>query len=413
MSRALIVAYTNYVHDGRVKRHAEALAARGDSVDVICLDRVGQLNGVNIVGLDIPRYRGASKSSYLSNYIRFFIKAAAIATRRGIRQKYDVVIACTMPDAVVLCAVPLRLMGSRVVLDVHDTMPELYRDKFGGRRGALGARLLMIEERVSAALADRVLAVHEPHRQRLVQSGISPSKIHVVMNSPDSRIFGSCPRTNQPDGNFTVVCHGTLARRLGLDVAIKAVAILKERIPRLRLRIVGEGDYRREAKNLVTALRLEQMVTFEDPVPIEQLPALLAHAAVGLVPNRASSATHLMLPVKLMEYASLGIPSIAARLDTIERYFGEDAVRYFEPDNEASLAEAILDLYGRPELWRCLALRGRAVACQVSWPTQRSHFYHAIDSLLGAPRVQGWEDSPGYRESPKSDHLQQNGHVSD
>jgi glycosyltransferase involved in cell wall biosynthesis len=383
VARALIIAYTTYIHDGRVKRHAEALAERGDHVDVISLDQGGVVvNRVNIVGLGIPRYRGASRTSYVGNYVRFFSRATAAALHMSISNRYDLVIACTMPDAVVLCTVPLRLLGTKVILDVHDTMPELYRDKFGGRRGAFGARMLMIEERLSAACAHRVLAVHEPHRQRLIQSGIEASKIQVVMNSADSRIFRPDAIRAGSDAHFTVICHGTLARRLGLDVAIKAIALLKDRIPELRLRIVGDGDYRSEAVELVKALKLEDRISFTDPVPIEKLPQLLQEASVGLVPNRPSSATHLMLPVKLLEYTALGIPSIAPRLKTIQRYFDCDSVRYFDPGNEVSLAEAIADLFHDRELRRRITVGGLAAARRMSWSGQLTQFYGVVDSLL-------------------------------
>ncbi len=388
MIRALLIAYTTYIHDGRVRRHAEALATRGDHVDVICLGSPGRLDGVNVIGLDIPRYRGGSRSSYLNSYFRFFLRATAVAMRLNSGGRYDVVIACTMPDAVVLCTLPLRLLGAKVVLDVHDTMPELYRDKFGGARGAFGARLLMIEERASAALAHRVLAVHESHRERLIQSGIDARKISVVMNSPDSRIFA--PRAHPlRDEGFTIVCHGTVTRRLGLDVAIRAIALLRDRISKLRLRIIGDGDYRPEAESLVEALQLKGQVSFLDPVAIDELPKVLREASVGLVPNRASSATHLMLPVKLLEYATLGIPAIASRLKTIERYFGNHAVRYFEPDRETSLAEAIADLYHNPDLRRHIAGCAREVSRRISWASQRGRFYEVIDSLA-AGRSDAW-----------------------
>ena len=176
MARILVIAYTNYAFDGRVKRHAEALAARGDEVDVLSLasDHDGMLNGVNIIGLRMPRYRGASRSSYIRSYARFFTAATWTAMRLSFKRRYDVAVVCTMPDAAVLCAVPTRLAGTRILLDIHDTMPELYRDKFGGRRGALGARLLMMGERLCAGRADLVLAVHELHRRRLVDAGLPP-----------------------------------------------------------------------------------------------------------------------------------------------------------------------------------------------------------------------------------------------
>ena len=149
MARFLMIAYTTYMHDGRVKRHAEALAERGDHVDVICLrDRRAADHQ--------RRQRDRSADAALSRreQIRLSQKLHCgsfrwrRSARRGMsmKQRYDVVIVCTMPDAVIVCAILPKFLGSKVVLDVHDTMPELYRDKFGGARGAAGAKLLMLEE---------------------------------------------------------------------------------------------------------------------------------------------------------------------------------------------------------------------------------------------------------------------------
>jgi glycosyltransferase involved in cell wall biosynthesis len=281
-----------------------------------------------------------------------------------------------------LCALPLRLQGSKIVLDIHDTMPELYREKFGGRRGAIGARLLGLEERASAYLANRVLAVHEPHRSRLERAGVSPRKIAVVVNVPDHRIFGPSCNGHQPHRPFTVVCHGTIAARLGLDVAIRAMELLRDRCPEVRLVVPGAGDYLAECQRLVTRLDLERQVRFVPAVPLERLPQLLSHAAIGLVPNRASSATHLMLPVKLLEYASIGIPIVAARLRTIEHYFDDRAVRFFEPGDCDGLAVAIEELYRNPSRRVALAAQAYGVMQKINWRQQRANYYAAIDSLL-------------------------------
>jgi len=381
-----MIAYTTYMHDGRVKRHAEALAERGDHVDVICLatDEQPITNGVNVIGLPMPRYRGESKSAYLRSYTRFFSMAAQRAARMSMNQRYDVVIVCTMPDAVIVCAILPKLLGSKVVLDVHDTMPELYRDKFGGARGAAGAKLLMLEERVSSWWADRVLAVHDLHRDRLQQAGIPRRKIHVVMNSPDTRIFHLHKNGDAPPNQFTLICHGTVTQRLGLDLAISAVASLRAEIPELRLKVIGEGDRLAESRKLVDRLGLDDRVSFIDLVPVEQLPALLVKADVGLVPYRPSSATHLMLPVKLLDYATLGVPVIAARLRTVEHYFGDGAVELFEPGDVADLARAIRLLYHNPNLRERLAERARNALDALNWQNQRSEYYRAIDSLLTA-----------------------------
>jgi glycosyltransferase involved in cell wall biosynthesis len=384
MARVLFIAYSTYICDARMKRHAEALVARGDSVDVICLapEQQTELNGVNLVALAMPRYRGARRLGYARAYSAFFAKASMVAARMARRCRYDLVIVCTMPDAAIVCAVAPRLLGSKLILDMHDTMPELYLEKFGGRLGAFGARLLRLQERASAALADRVLAVHVLHAERLVQAGIPRSKITIVVNSPDSRLFHPPAHRNGDGDSFTLLCHGTINHRLGLDTTIEAVARLYHRLPALRLRIIGIGDHKQNAEMLSQRLGLASRVIFQHRVPVEQLPSVLAQASAGVVPNLASSATHLMLPAKLLEYAVCGIPVISARLRTIEYYFADGAVHFFEPGNAASLADAIETLYFDRRLCDSLATRASEVAARLSWPEQRAQLFNAIDSLL-------------------------------
>jgi glycosyltransferase involved in cell wall biosynthesis len=384
--RVLIIAYTNYAHDGRVRRNAEFLAARGDTVEVICLEGGEHPPaGVRVHRLELARYRGASRLRYATSYTGFFVQAARLAARLSREAPFDIAMACSMPDLAILAALPGKWRGAQLVLDVHDTMPELYRDKFGGIRGALGARLLMLEERLSAALADRVLAVHEPHAARLTSAGVRPDKLRVVTNVPDRALFhpvggeaaasaASAPVT----GPFTVVCHGTVARRLGLEVALRAMTHLGD-LPGLRLRIIGQGDYLTEARQLAIALALDGRVSFEGMIPLEQLPAVLRTAAVGLVPNLASAATHLMLPVKLLEYGTLGIPVAAARLKTIEHYFN-GAVRFFTPGSPEALASAVRELYDQPVVRAELAVAAARICTRLS-TVQRDDYYAALDSL--------------------------------
>ncbi len=275
-----------------------------------------------------------------------------------------------------------------MVLDVHDTMPELYQDKFSGRRGAVGARLLMSMERFCAAFADRVFAVHELHRMRLEQAGIPPDKITVVMNSPQPSIFKMASHpAPQANERCVLVCHGTITRRLGIETAIKAVSLLVDRIAGVQLRVIGGGDYLEAAQALASSLNVSKRVRFDGMAPIEELPRLLREATIGLVPNHASSATHLMLPVKLMEYAALGVPVIASRLRTVEHYFPDPAVRLVAPGDPNAMAGAIEDLFRAPVLRRRMALNAHANCPRAgAGSTGKANFFAAIDELVSKRR---------------------------
>ncbi len=321
MSRILILAYRGFSHDARLLRNAEALVRRGDSVDVICLEIEGdRYSGpVNVIRVRVPRYRGKSRSQYFIRYALFLCRAFMTATRRSLGRRYDLVMAMSMPDATVFGCLGAKLFGSKVVLDITDMMPELYRDRFGVRRWDVGGKLLHLEERLSARAADLVLAVHELHRRRLESAGINPSKIRVVMNSPDPTVFRPVEKKrSKDDGEFIVMYHGSLIRRLGIDIAIRAIAIARHSIPGLRLRILGTGDYLEEAQTLVKRLSLHNYVAFHGFLPVQEVVQYAADADVGLVPYRLNDATRNMLPLKLLEYVSLSVPVISARLEAVE-----------------------------------------------------------------------------------------------
>ncbi len=76
------------------------------------------------------------------------------------------------------------------------------------------------------------------------------------------------------------------------------------------------------------------------PTPVEEIPARLAEADLGVVPTLRDDFTELLLPVKLLEYVHMGLPVVASRLPVIERYFGDD-VLLAEPGDAASIAAAI------------------------------------------------------------------------
>jgi hypothetical protein len=112
------------------------LTSRGDEVHFICLEepgkeRVRDYCGVRLYPLRVGRYRGQSTLLYLARYRSFFLRGFLLMTHLFSRKRYDLVQVHTMPDFMVFTALIPKLFGARIVLDVHDLVPEPYRSRFG------------------------------------------------------------------------------------------------------------------------------------------------------------------------------------------------------------------------------------------------------------------------------------------
>jgi glycosyltransferase involved in cell wall biosynthesis len=389
MARVCMVLFNNYVMDPRVRREAEALAERGDSVDCVCLcqGEVKELNGVRLFYLTAIKYRGNSLLFLLLQYIQFFCYAFIKISIEHLRNPYQIVQAHTMPDFLIFVGLVPKLFGAKLVLDIHDLMPELYVSKWGSDRNTWIIAAITWIERRSVAFADRTIAVSKPHLDALVSHGNPREKFSIVLNVPDDRIFTNRKRVNTARGRFTLFYHGTVPKRAGLDVALRALARVREEIPGVRMKIRGHGECVEELRAFTAELGLAEIVEWLPVVPIDQLPSVFAEVDVGVVPYTADAFTRYVLPTKLLEYAATGVPALVTRLPAVQTYFDSSMVSYFESGNDVDLAEQILNLYRNPDRRKQMAMRALHFTEKYNWPQQRQVYFGLIDSLVSDRRV--------------------------
>jgi glycosyltransferase involved in cell wall biosynthesis len=381
-----MIAYTTYAFDARVRREAETLAAHGFQVRCLTTAEHGEpkrtsLNGVEILELGVRKYRGKSTVAYLLSYLRFLLSASRTCARYAASGELDVLHVHNIPNFLVLAGLAPRLLGSKVVLDVHDSVPETYETKFGRSRTL--QLCLRLEERLSARLAHKVICVNHPQCDVLVGRGIPASKTFVSMNVPDPGIFKPVLRRVAARGGLDLVYHGTMAERLGVDLIIRAVAQVRQLVPEVRLHLWGGGDDVNRFQTLARELGLDTTVSFRPQgVPLHDLPQQLSGMDIGIVGNRRNSATELMLPVKLMEYVALGIPAVVPRLTTIAHYFSDEMVTYYEPEDVDSLAAAVLDLHRDAERRRAQAAAAAAFLLDHGWETRGGELVALYQELV-------------------------------
>lgn len=340
----------------RVQREAEALVAHGYDVDVICTRGAGEPpeavhQGVSIHRLPLRIKKGSLFKQFL-NYMQFFALAAAKLTRLHREHAYSSVQVHNLPDFLVFCTFLVKLRGVPVILDLHDLMPEFYVGRFGVSKGGWLSALVRWQERQSCKFANHVITVSEHWRQALIQRGVPAGKCSVVMNVADERIFTPKPESVQPhtDRSFRMIYHGSVVYRYGLDLAIQAVNAVKGEIPGIHLTILGDGDAIPGLIQMTQELGLQDNVAIHDELrPAEELPEIIQAADLGVVPYRNDVFTDGLLPTKLMEYAAMGLPSIASRTTAMESYFSDTMAEFFVPGDADDLARCIRLLYTSPQ----------------------------------------------------------------
>jgi glycosyltransferase involved in cell wall biosynthesis len=403
--RVCMVHYSDFRVDSRIQRLARALAGRGDAVHAIGVGedahaRVGA-GSIQVHAIGRAKRPGSAARDYLLGYGGFLAGAAARVGRLHLRGGgLDLVEAHNMPDALVAAAAVPRLAGVPLMLNVHDTFPELFATTFGGR----GARLMALEERASAAFADAIIVVTDEARARLASRGVGVGRTEVVMNMPDEGVFGRRRRpTEWPErGPIQVLYHGGLRERFGVECLIRAFALLGERVPRARLRVIGTGDERDALARLAAELTPGRVEVAAAPVPYAAIPDELLHAHLGVVPTLADSFTELLLPVKLLEYVHMGLPVACSRLPAIQGYFGADELRYFTPGSPHDLARALAELYHDPAGARAQAARAGARLDGMGWPEQRRRYLALVDRLTGSSTGAVPAPSPAVRPAAPS-----------
>jgi glycosyltransferase involved in cell wall biosynthesis len=392
--RIALVRWYDYRADSWVRRQAAALLAHGYAVDVICPRAPGepaheQVAGVTVWRVGGTKYRGGSIARYALAYTRFLAAARGALMRLHRQHPYAAVQVYSMPESLVVAALSLRLAGVPLIYAAGDLTTELYAAKFGRKGSRLIAAALRLQERACLGLADLVLTVHEEYRRRLLARGVPAAKLRVVLNLPDERLFFPRPpapgRDGAAAGEFRLVYHGTLAERYGVDLAVEAVALLRARIPGLRLAIYGDGELRPRLVDLIARRGLGAHVALSPGyLPVDALPPLLAAADVALVPTRASAFTDTILPTKLLEYLALGLPTIATRTRTVVAHVPPEAVEYCAPDDAEALAAAILRLWEDPARRQALAAGARRWSAAHRWAKEAAAYCAAVDALVAA-----------------------------
>ena len=384
-----MISYSQYEDDSRIYRYARALIKKGCQVDMIGLGAVGQpkadsFEGVNIYRLQTRDFAETTPFSYLWRLSCFFWKSTFYATKLYFKNRYHVIHYHNIPDGGIFCTLIPKLMGAKIILDIHDVVPEFYMRKFNVDESHLIIKFLKWVEKISSQFADHVITVTDIWKERLNQRSVRSEKCSVIMNVPDSELFRSeiCPKKKHKEP-FIFSYHGNLSETTGVETAINAFAKGYDQMPNAILRIIGQGRNKEKYIQLIQQLKIEHAIQMLKIVPVKKIPQLLCEATVGLDPKESGVYAGETLSVKAMEYLGMKIPVIVSRTTAANYYFDETMVAFFTPSNSDELKEKMVELYQKEELRELLSRNSQKFNNKYNWTNFEKKYFEIIGVLLG------------------------------
>jgi glycosyltransferase involved in cell wall biosynthesis len=382
----MLLGNAAYATDPRPKREAKSLQQAGYHISVICPRGLNRpfhqvLDGVHVYHFP-TLYHGGGVFGYLMEYGYTFIAMFVLSLWVWLRRGVDIVHVHNPPDILFFIAIFFKLFGKKFVFDHHDLSPELYLSQFSRKPISFLYSLLIVIERWSCRLADRVLATNTSYREiEMTRAGIPASKIFIVRNNPDQEMRLVAPDPELRRRTSPIIAYvGAMGRQDGVDYLLRALHHLVVGLNRSDFYCVlmGTGPAQKDLQDLTKVLGLEEHVWFVGWVGDRQkLLSSLSAADICVQPDPSSPLNDASTMVKTMEYMALGKPVVAFDLPET-RHTGGDTILYAQPNDEKDFADQLARLMDDAELRHRLGEQGcQRIAARFTWD-------HAVVNLLQA-----------------------------
>jgi glycosyltransferase involved in cell wall biosynthesis len=386
--KVCIVVQDYYPEDVRVRKEVKALRRRGHQVSVISLYRHGLQKHQNLDGVEIFRGGLCKRRSGLFRYILeygfFFLFCLYKVNVLDVRKRFNVVEVCTLPDFLVFSTIIQKLKGRKIVLDMHEIMPEFFESKFGVGKSNPVVKVLLFLEGISLRFADEVITINEPIKRIFARRAIPNKRIEVVMNTVDGGSVSGIGKSAH-DG-FNCVYHGTITELYGLDMAIKGFTRALTHAGDMRFHIFGNGPEVGILKELARRLNVDGAVVFHGHLPYGEMLERLREMDLGILAFRKDVFLNLSFSNKLAEYIYFKIPVVTSDLDGVKFYFAEDQILYYEAGDAEDLGQKILYAYNNRKKVEAMSERAFERYGDLDWGVMAERYLKVVEEPKDARR---------------------------
>lgn len=281
-----------------------------------------------------------------------------------------------------------------VLLDLAENYPAMLEDqRLYSPAGFVGGMvrhpgLAKIVEKAVLRLVDHIIVVVEESRDRLVDMGIDPGRITIVTNTPPlDRWSEDCAAKTTSSGCDPAhfVYLGNLDGSRGLDTAIKAVGLLKNRGHYVKLSIIGTGPNIELYRRLAESLGVTDRIAITGRLAFAKVEAIMAQANVGLIPHYGTGAWNSTIPNKLFDFMSMGKPVVVSNARPTRRVVEEvQCGIVFQERDAEDLATSMMAMEDGV-LREAFGRQGReAFMRKYNWAVDEQRLFESLDSAVHA-----------------------------
>ncbi len=367
--------------DPRVENEAVSLIKNGHEIFLFSLCYKGFSKSENIKGIQVKRYPAGKliyKLSALAYTIPLYhllvepkINDFIVNNRLDVLHVHDMLIA----EAVFKANKKHKLP---VVLDLHENRPAIMKfynhlNKFPGKY-LIDLKKWEKKQKEFLKKADWVILVTKEAKFDFVKKyNLNPGKIIAVPNTTITEIFYNYPldqaTIDKFAGNFNILYLGDTGLRRGTDLAIKALAILKEKIDKPRLIFVGKSKEDTHLRSIAKELQVEDMVSFEGWQDLSKFPSYILASDVCISPLCRNIHHDTTYANKIFQYMSMGKPVVVSNCEAQAKVIEEERCGLVhEAGKKKDLADKIFKLYNNPALREELGKNAKtAVLKKYNW----------------------------------------------
>lgn len=349
--------------DPRVENEAISLLKHGHEVFLFCLKYNNEKQTESINGIQVRRYKSNTliyKLSALVYTFPFYTKVMSkkifhFLTNNKIEaiHIHDIRIA----EAVFKVNKKLHLP---TVLDLHDNMPEVIKlyphlQKFPGKQ-LISPKKWKQKEEEFIKKATKVITVSPEFIDEVVErANILKNKIVLVPNTVLKSFYENAAVDEtiitKYKHNFVILYLGDTALRRGLQTAIEAMLILKEKIPNCKLVIVGNNTTDIVLKQQVKNLKLENYVDFQGWKNVSLFPSYIMASSICISPLLRNIQHDVAYANKVFQYMSFKKPLVVSNAIAQKNLIKKtNAGLVHLEDNPIDFAEKIMQLYNDEQL---------------------------------------------------------------